>query len=114
MLDYRPTLISELEKIGIPVYYELICDSTTETPCITYMESQNSSYLEGDTLGYSNISYYVKLWGNDLSVLAPYAQSISETMRKLGFNRDSFNELWYNQQICMIMLFSATGKEYFE
>lgn len=30
MLDYRPTLISELEKIGIPVYYELICDITAD------------------------------------------------------------------------------------
>lgn len=114
MLDYKPTLVEELSKTGLPVYYELICDSDTETPCITYQECANSSYLEGDTLGYSNISYYIKLWGNDLSVLSPYAQSISETMRKLGFERDSYNELWYNQSVCMIFLFSATGYENFD
>lgn len=111
MIDYKPTLIAELEKIGLPVYYELMCDSDTETPCITYQESENADYITGNTVGYSNLSYYIKLWGNDLSVLAPYAQAISEKMRSLGFTRGSYNELWYNQQICMIMLFSATGVE---
>lgn len=38
MIDYKPTLKANLEKIGVPVYYELFVDSSTETPCITYIE----------------------------------------------------------------------------
>ena len=40
MIDYKPTLKANLEKIGVPVYYELFVDSSTETPCITYIENE--------------------------------------------------------------------------
>ena len=45
MIDYKPMLKQELEKAGVPVYYELFVDSSTKTPCITYIENNNSSYL---------------------------------------------------------------------
>ena len=50
MIDYKPTLKQELEKVGLPVYYELFVDSSTETPCITFIENNNAAEAEGDNL----------------------------------------------------------------
>ena len=47
MIDYKPTLKKQLEKTGLPVYYELFVDRSTPTPCITYMEKNNVAELEG-------------------------------------------------------------------
>jgi hypothetical protein len=80
----------------LPVYYELFVDSSTNTPCITYIESNNSSYLEGDNLLYSNLSYNIKVWGNDLATLIPIVDKIGDIMRKQGFTRVSYNELSFN------------------
>ena len=104
MIDYKPTLKQELEKAGVPVYYELFVDSSTETPCVTYIENNNSSYLEGDNLFYSNLSYNIKIWGNDLATLIPIAN-------KVGFKRISYNELSFNGQIELILIYDAVGWE---
>lgn len=111
MIDYKPTLKQELEKSGLPVYYELFVDSSTNTPCITYIESNNSSYLEGDNLLYSNLSYNIKVWGNDLATLIPIVDKIGDIMRKQGFTRVSYNELSFNSQLELIMIYSAVGWE---
>ena len=52
MIDYKPTLKSNLETLGLPVYYELFVNGSTPTPCITYIEAGNYADLEGDTLLY--------------------------------------------------------------
>ena len=111
MIDYKPTLKQELEKAGLPVYYELFVDSSTNTPCITYIESNNSSYLEGDNLLYSNLSYNIKVWGNDLATLIPIVDKIGDIMCKQGFTRVSYNELSFNSQLELIMIYSAVGWE---
>lgn len=111
MIDYKPTLKQELEKAGVPVYYELFVDSSTKTPCITYIENNNSSYLEGDNLFYSNLSYNIKIWGNDLATLIPIANKVSNIMRKQGFKRISYNELSFNGQIELILIYDAVGWE---
>ena len=111
MIDYKPTLKQELEKAGLPVYYELFVDSSTNTPCITYIESNNSSYLEGDNLLYSNLSYNIKVWGNDLATLIPIANKVSNIMREQGFKRVSYNELSFNGQIELILIYDAVGWE---
>ena len=69
MLDYKPLLIRELSAI-LPTYYELFVDSNTETPCITIMESNNAAQEEGDTIRFSRISFNIKIWGDDISVIA--------------------------------------------
>ena len=55
MIDYKPTLKSNLETLGLPVYYELFVNGSTPTPCITYIEAGNYADLEGDTLLYSRL-----------------------------------------------------------
>ena len=41
MIDWKKPLVSILETVGLPVYYELFVDSSTQTPCITYVESDD-------------------------------------------------------------------------
>ena len=55
MIDFKTELKAQLETVGLPVYYELFCDSSTTTPCITYIENNNASYIEGNTIGYSTL-----------------------------------------------------------
>ncbi len=110
MLNYKETLVAELNTI-LPTYYELFCDSSTETPCITYIENNNYSLLEGDTMRYSRLSYILKIWGNDIGVLSQYAVLLDEKMRQLGFNRISANELVVDTQCQKIFIYEATGRE---
>ena len=51
MLNVKEQLVEALNTI-LPTYYELFCDSTTETPCITYIENLSYDTLTGDTFGY--------------------------------------------------------------
>ena len=111
MIDYKPTLKANLEKIGVPVYYELFVDSSTETPCITYIENDNTATLEGDDLFYSRLAFYIKVWGKDLALLMPITAAIDTVMREQGFKRTSFNELSVGTQLELIMNYEATGYE---
>jgi len=60
MLNYKPTLLSELKTLGLPVRYELF-NKTEELPCITYQEANNFAEQEGDTFGYSTVEYRIKV-----------------------------------------------------
>lgn len=111
MIDYKPILKQKLEQIGLPVYYELFVDSSTKTPCITFIENNNIAEQEGDNLFYSRVSYNVKLWGNDLAVLMSKAAAIDDVMREQGFKRASFNELSIDSQLELIMKYEATAYE---
>ena len=112
MIDYKPTLKQELEKVGLPVYYELFVDSSTETPCITFIENNNVAEAEGDNVFYSRLSYNIKLWGDSLATLMPKAVAIDDVMRKQGFKRTSINELSIGiSQLEIIMRYEAMGYE---
>lgn len=94
MIDYKPTLVNELKTIGLPVHYELFLTKDTEVPCISYQEGNNSVHADGDTLGYSDITFRVKVWSKRAKELAQYSKEIDTLMRGLGFERISTNELW--------------------
>lgn len=113
MIDYKPDLVSNLSTLGLPVYDELFVDSSTETPCITYMEMNNVGYkeFEVDSIKYSYLNFRIKLWGDDLAQLSPYRGSLDELMYSLGFSRNNYNELWYNDQLCMICDYQALAYE---
>lgn len=111
MIDYKPTLVSQLETLGLPVQYELFVDSSTTTPCITYMEIDNHVYTEADNLRYGYVTFRIKLWGDDLSVLSPKRSQIDDLMFSLGFTRTSYNELWMDNQVSMIMDYQGISKE---
>jgi hypothetical protein len=95
MIDYHTQLASALEKI-LPTHYEMALYSGLATPCISYMELNNYSSEDGDTMGYSRITYQVKVWGNDISILQKYSLEIDKALRALGFKRISSGELYDN------------------
>ena len=112
MIDYHKELVKALEEV-LPVHYEMTLSSQTETPCISYLESNNSSSVSGDTLGYSRIIYQVKVWDNDIQELQKYALQIDAVLRPLGFKRTSARELYDNQStmIQKIMNYEALAIE---
>lgn len=115
MIDYHSTLVSTLKTI-LPTHYEMALTSKTTTPCISYMELNNAAEATGDTLGYSRISYQIKVWGNDIATLQKYALQIDEALRPLGWIRRSAVELYDNQStmIQKVMTFEALGLEVFD
>jgi hypothetical protein len=100
MINYHIELRKALMSV-LPSYYEMTLNADTETPCISYMETNNYVSTNGDTLGYSYIKYQVKVWGNDIVEINNYAQQIDEVLRPLGFKRVSSGEL-YDRQSTMI------------
>ena len=114
MIDYSKELVAALSAI-LPVHYELRLTSGTETPCISYQERNNAVDTYGDTLGYSKISYTVKVWGNDIGELNRYAKEIDRVLRPIGFKRVSVGELYdiNSTMIQKIMTFEAMALEVF-
>ena len=115
MIDYSKELVNALESV-LPTYYEMTLTSKSKTPCISYMETNNYVSTNGDTLGYSFISYQIKVWGNKLADLNKYAAEIDKVLRPLGFKRTSCGELYDREStmIQKIMNFEAMALENFE
>lgn len=114
MIDYHSRLVAALKTI-LPTHYELTLTKGTKTPCISYQERNNSAEEEGDTLGYSRISYTIKVWGTDIAELTAYALLIDAALRALGFKRTSSNELYdrNSTMIQKILTYEALALEEF-
>ena len=115
MIDTHKSIVSALNSI-LPTHYELALTSKTKTPCISYQERNNYVVTTGDSLGYSNISYTVKVWGNDIRQLQEYALKIDKALRALGWKRTSSGELFDNQStmIQKILTYEALALENYE
>ena len=100
MINYHTELVTALNTV-LPTHYEMVLHSGLTTPCISYMELNNADYMSGSTIGYSRISYQIKVWGNNIAELQKYALQIDKVLRPLGFTRVSTNEL-YDMQSTMI------------
>lgn len=114
MIDYHADLVKALEKV-LPTHYEMTLTADTETPCISYMELNNSSSTLGETMEYSNISYQVKVWDIDIAEIQKYALMVDDVLRPLGFRRTASVEL-YDRNSAMIqkvMTYEGLGKEDF-
>lgn len=92
MIDFHRELFSALNTV-LPSHHELALTSKTETPCISYQERNNYDSETGDTLGYSYISFTVKVWSKSITDLQKYSKQIDEALRPLGFKRTSSGEL---------------------
>lgn len=100
MIDFSPSIVEALKTI-LPTHYELKLSSNTKTPCISYQERSNAAQETGDTLGYSRISYTIKVWGTDLEQLNNYARMIDNLLRPMGWKRTAAQEL-HSYQSSMI------------
>lgn len=114
MINYHKELVSALNTV-LPTHYEMTLHSGLETPCISYMELNNYVVDNGDTMGYSRITYQVKVWGNNIGTLQNYALEIDRVLRPLGFKRIAAGELYDNNStmIQKILTYEALGLEEF-
>ncbi len=114
MIDYHQMLVTALNTI-LPTHYEMATQKSKTLPCISYMELSNVVDVNGDTLGYSRITYQVKIWGKQIADLQHYAQLVDATLRPLGFKRISCNEAYDHNStmIQKILGYEALGKEDF-
>lgn len=112
MINFHKEIVSALNTI-LPTHYELALTSKTETPCISYQERNNFDVSTGDTLGYSRLSYTIKIWGNNLATIQQYALEVDAALRPLGFRRLSSGELhdMESTMIQKIMTYEALAKE---
>ena len=112
MINYHANLVEALNTV-LPTHYEMALTSKTITPCISYMELNNYVSTSGDTLGYSRLTYQVKVWGNKIEDLQKYALEIDKVLRPLGWTRIASGELYDNQStmIQKIMTFEALALE---
>lgn len=112
MVDYHKQLVSALETI-LPTHYEMVLHSGLATPCISYMEVNNYMAETGDTLGYSHITYQVKVWGNNVADLQYYSRAVDAALRPLGFKRIASGELYDNEStmIQKILTYEALALE---
>ena len=115
MYNAHPEIVTALKTIGLPVHYEMTLHSGLTTPCISYMAISNSVHMDGDTLGYSNLYYQVKIWANDIAIIMQYAQEIDAVLRPLGWRRTNYNEMYdiNSTMIQGILSFEAIASEQF-
>lgn len=112
MINYHSNLVSALKTV-LPTYYEMALTSGIKTPCVSYMETNNYTSEQGDTMGYSRIQYQIKIWANDIELIQKYAIAIDDVLRPLGFKRTSSGELYDNNSamIQKIMMYEGLAQE---
>lgn len=113
MIDFHKELRRALESVGLPVHYEMTLHRGLSVPCISYMESNNYTTAAGDTLGYSYITYIVKVWARDIAAIQNYSLKVDQALRTLGFKRIASGELYDNNSsmIQKIMTYEALASE---
>lgn len=114
MIDVHSDIHSTLNAI-LDAHYEMTLHGGLKTPCISYMELANVDRISGETLGYSDISYQVKVWGTDIKDLQKYSLEIDKALRPLGWRRTSAAELYdrNSSMIQKVMTYTAIGCEEF-
>lgn len=112
MIDYHKELVASLETV-LPTHYEMTLHSGIDTPCISYMELNNYVSTSGTTLGYSSITFQVKVWATDIATIQKYVLEIDKALRPLGFKRVASTELYDNNSsmIQKILTYEALGLE---
>jgi hypothetical protein len=112
MIDYHKEITAALSEV-LPTYYELHLTKDALVPCFSYMEAGNYDDATGDTLGYSVISYQVKVWATDVATIQVNALLADAAMRGLGFKRTSAAELHdrNSSMIQKVMIYEALGLE---
>jgi hypothetical protein len=79
------------------------------------MNNYSVTDVNGASLGYSRITYQVKVWANRIADLQKYSVEIDKALRALGFKRISSGELYDNEStmIQKILTYEALALEEF-
>lgn len=115
MIDYHKTLLNTLKSI-LPTHYEMVLHSGLKTPCLSFMELNNSTEADGDSLGYSRIRYQIKVWANDIELIQKYALEVDKALRAIGFTRTASAELCdkNSAMIQKVLTYEALALEEFD
>lgn len=114
MVDFHAQFRAALMSV-LPTHYEMTLTSGTATPCISYMERNNYVIANGGSMGYSRLSYQVKVWATSIADIQRYAKEVDDVLRPLGWTRISTTELYDNNSsmIQKIMTYEALALENF-
>ena len=112
MIDFHKEVVASLNTV-LPTHYEMTLHSGIETPCISYMETNNYVSASGSTLGYSYITFQVKVWATDIATIQHYALEVDKVLRPLGLKRTAAQELYdrNSAMIQKILSYEALGLE---
>lgn len=112
MVDYHSNLVSALKTV-LPTHYEMTLTSNTQVPCISYMEMNNYVIADSENIGYSRISYQVKVWATTIAEIQRYSLEVDKALRAIGFMRVSSGELYdrNSSMIQKIMTYEAMSLE---
>lgn len=108
MVDFHTRLVSALNTV-LPTHYEMTLTTGTDTPCISYMETNNYVSQHGDTLGYSFITFQVKVWATDIELIQRYALQVDAVLRPLGLKRVATGELYDNESSMIQKIMTYEG-----
>jgi hypothetical protein len=116
MLDYHSAMVSALSAV-LPTHYEMMLHSGLKTPCISYMELNNAAASEtvNCSIGYSRITYQIKVWAQDIAEVQRYALEVDNALRPLGFKRLSSIEMHdkNSSMIQKVMTYEGLAQEIF-
>lgn len=115
MIDFNTQIVSALKTI-LPTHYEMTLKSGMATPCISYMETNNYQVTDITgriSLGYSRITYQIKVWATDIKTIQKYALEIDNVLRPLGWKRVAAGELYdkNSSMIQKILTYEALASE---
>lgn len=112
MIDFHKEVVASLNTV-LPTHYEMTLHSGIETPCLSYMETNNYVSASGSTLGYSYLTFQVKVWATDIATIQHYALEVDKVLRPLGFKRTAAQELYDHNSamIQKILSYEALGLE---
>lgn len=111
MIDGNLVISTTLNATGLPVFYEYFIDSNTPIPCVTYRENNNNDYLTGDTLSYSNLSVYIKVYGYDIGTITNDSAIVDSALKAAGFRRTTSAISFVNGIGQNLMRYDAVGYE---
>ena len=112
MIDFHAEISSALNSV-LPTYHEWALTNKTETPCYSFQERNNAQTETGNTLGYSRISFTVKVWSTSIADLQRYSLEADAVLRPLGFTRVAAAELADSNKLMKqkILTYEALGLE---
>lgn len=114
MIDVIPHVVSALSDTGLKVYNENFITKDTKIPCITYYFLDDSMNKLGDTMEYSYISFYIKLYANTTKELASYSNKLDKIAREIGLRRIGCEEVWVDNLGCRTFTYRGLALEIFE
>lgn len=112
MLDVRRNIVTKLKEVLPNTRYELNIESPT-LPLITYSVIDDSVNAYGDTIGYSDIIFQVKVWDTSVSDIAQYTTEIDTKLKSLGLTRTYYTDLLSGDVIIGVMQYSGLIYEEF-